>query len=343
MPALVEREVASAGVGVGVVFLEAVADVFGLAFDGDPHAHANVVGDLAAVGVERRDHLDHALALEHAAFATRPRDERNLVDARRRVTQAVAWHREPGGVRHCGQFDGGFGAVEEAVEHLRVEPTACRLLGREAVVAPHRLGRRFAEMRQPLVAAPCGDDGEAASARPVDEVANESRLIAERERIDDTGVGRLACEQRSAQRVGFDGHVDDMLAVARRFEAVVDGRDRMPGAFDDDVDRRVANERGPVVADMRRAQLDRFVERCGLRALGCPADACEVAPCRVGREICDAGEMHAGNARQLREVHRPELAGADESDAHRLALGSALLQLRIQAHGSRPFRSRPAT
>jgi hypothetical protein len=38
---------------VGVVFLEAVLDVLGLGFDRDPHAHADVVGDLAAVGFQR--------------------------------------------------------------------------------------------------------------------------------------------------------------------------------------------------------------------------------------------------------------------------------------------------
>jgi hypothetical protein len=69
VPALVEREVAAAGVGVRVVFLEAVPHVLGLGFDRHPHAHADVVGDLAAVGLQRGDHLDHALALEHAAFA----------------------------------------------------------------------------------------------------------------------------------------------------------------------------------------------------------------------------------------------------------------------------------
>jgi hypothetical protein len=45
VPALVQREVAAAGVGVGLVFLEAVADVLGLAFHRHPHAHADVVGD----------------------------------------------------------------------------------------------------------------------------------------------------------------------------------------------------------------------------------------------------------------------------------------------------------
>jgi hypothetical protein len=95
---LYKREIASAGVGLGVVFLEAVLDVFGLGLDRDPDAHADVVRDLAAVGFQRGDHLDHALALEHAALADRARHVGNVLDAGRRVQQAVGGHAQAGGV-----------------------------------------------------------------------------------------------------------------------------------------------------------------------------------------------------------------------------------------------------
>ena len=244
----------------------------------------------------------------------------NVLDARRRIEQAVARHRQAGGVGDRGRFDRGLGAVEEAVEHLRVEAAALGLLGRQAVVAPHRLGRRFAEVRQPLVAAAGGGDRKAAGARPVDQVADQRRLVAEGERIDHARLGRLSRQQRAAERIGLDRDVDDVLAVRERRQAVLDRGDRMAGAFDDDVDRRMRHQRLPVLADVGRAAvLQRRVEAGRARLRVAPADPRQVSACAVGREIGDADEMHARRARNLRQVHRAELAGADQADADRLA------------------------
>jgi hypothetical protein len=199
-----------------------------------------------------------------------------MFDAGRRIAQAVARYRQAGGVGHGGALDRRFGAVEKTVEHLGVQAAALRLLGREAVVAPDGVGRRLAEMRQPLVAATGRDDRKSAGAGPIDEVADQRGLIAERERIHDPRLLGLVREQRATKRIGLDGDVDHVLAVGERFEAVIDRGNRVPGAFDDDVDRRVANQRAPVVAHVRGAFLHRRVERRHLRALRLPADAGEV-------------------------------------------------------------------
>ena len=47
------------------------------------------------------------------------------------------------------------------------------------------------------------------------------------------------------------------------------------------------------------------------------------AASRLEARVGDAGQVHAGRARDLRQVHRAELAGADEADADGLALGLA--------------------
>jgi hypothetical protein len=65
-----------------------------------------------------------------------------------------------------------------------------------------------------------------------------------------------------------------------------------------------------------------------------PADAREVAARAVGREVGDADEVHARRARDLRQVHRAELAGADQADADRLAVGLAPQQLRAGSSGN---------
>ena len=167
--------------------------------------------------------------------------------------QAVARHAQPGGIADRGAFDRRLAAVEEAVEHLRVQAAARGLLGRQAVVAPDRVGRALREVRQPLVAAPGRDHREAAGARPVDQVADQRRLVAEGQRIDHAGLGGALRQQRAAEGIGLDGDVDHVLAVREGLQAMLDRGDRIAGAFDDDVDRRMPHQRLPVVADMGAA------------------------------------------------------------------------------------------
>ena len=58
-----------------------------------------------------------------------------------------------------------------------------------------------------------GDHFKAGGARPVDHFADQGRLIAIGERVDDAGLRRAPREQGAGERVGF--HVDhhDVLAV----------------------------------------------------------------------------------------------------------------------------------
>ena len=51
MPALVQREVTPAWVGVGVVLFKAIFDVIGLGLDSHPHAHADVIRNFATIGL----------------------------------------------------------------------------------------------------------------------------------------------------------------------------------------------------------------------------------------------------------------------------------------------------
>jgi hypothetical protein len=118
----------------------------------------------------------------------RARDEGNVLDAGRRVEQTVAGHGQAGGIGHRGALDGRLGAVEEAVEHLRVQAATRRLFGRQAVVAPDRVRRRLREVRQPLVAAAGRDHGKAAGACPVHQIADQRRLVAEGQRVHHAGV-----------------------------------------------------------------------------------------------------------------------------------------------------------
>jgi hypothetical protein len=95
--------------------------------------------------------------------------------------------------------------------------------------------------------------------------------------VEHAGLGRPPRQQRAAQGVGLDGHVDHVLALREGLEAMVDRGDRRAGALDDDVDRRVAHQGLPVVADMGAAVAQRGVEAGGLHALRLPAHARQVA------------------------------------------------------------------
>src|SRR3546814_7866367 len=78
-----------------------------------------------------------------------------------------------------GAFYGGFGAVQEAIEHLWVQSAALGLFGRQAVIAPNGFGCGFGKMRQPFMASSCRYNGKTAGACPIDQIANKRGLVAE--------------------------------------------------------------------------------------------------------------------------------------------------------------------
>src|SRR5690606_19333890 len=61
-----------------------------------------------------------------------------------------------------------------------------------------------------------------------------------------------------------------------------------------------------------------------------PAHALERSLGARRREVGHADQMHAGRAPDLRQVHRAELAGADQADANRGAFSGAFLEHAVQ-------------
>ena len=187
------------------------------------------------------------------------------------------------------------------------------------------------------MAAPGRNNGKPRGARPVDEVADERGLIAVGQAVDDPCRGRLVRKQWAAERVGLDGDVDHMFAVGERGENVLDRRRRIAGALDHDFDVRMRHQSFPVVGDKRVAVTQRVVERGRRRPHVLPAHSLEVGARVRGVEIGDRRQMHTRGVRHLGQVHRAELARADEADAHRLAGSGPLLQFRVEVHVKRPL------
>ena len=275
--------------------------------------------------------------MELAALGDRTHHERQVLHRARREGEPVRRRRQAGRVGDGRAFDRGLGAVEERVEHLGVQAAALGLLFVEAPVFPDRLRRRLREVRQPLVAAARRRDGKARGARPVDQFADQRRLVAVGEAVDHTRFGGTAREQRAAEGIGFHRHHHHTLAVPEGFQRMLDGGDRIAGRFDDHVDLGMGDQRLPVVGQERVAVLARFGERRGGRDIGLPAQPRQILPRAGRRHVGDAEQMDARRRRDLAQVHRAELAGADQADAQRIVVRGALQQHAVKVHCFLPY------
>jgi hypothetical protein len=196
-------------------------------------------------------------------------------------------------------------------------------------------------VRQPLVAASRGGHLEARGACPVDQLADQRRLVAVGEAVDHAGFGRAPGQQGAAEGVGLDRDHDHALAVAERLQRVLDGGDRIAGRLDHDVDLGMAHQGAPIVGQMRVALPTRLGERDGRRHVGLPAQPRQVFPRARRRKIGDAQEVDAGRRRDLREVHRAELAGADQANAQRPGFSGAREKHAMETHCLLPSLSVP--
>ena len=264
---------------------------------------------------------------------------RQVVDAAGREGQAVAGRRQPAGIGHRGHLQGRLGAVQEGVEHLRVEVAAGDLLGAEAVMPPDRVGRGGVVGRQVLGALAGADHLQADRARPVDQLGDQRRLVARGHGVDHTGLGGAAGQQRAGEHVGLDVDHHDVLAVLAGPKGVADAGGRAAGGVDHDVHERAGDQRVGVVGDAGRAGRARPPpgSRAAKRASSQPTRRSACAR-PVRRQVGHGDQVDAGRARRLRQVHRAELAGADQADADGAALVGATLQLGEQGHGALPGR-----
>ena len=195
-----------------------------------------------------------------AAFVAWPQYPRQIVDAARRECETFRRGRQPGRVGNGRHFDRALGAVEERVEHLRIEIAGGYHFPRETVVRPHGVGRRAVILGQIFGALAGGDHLESRRAAPVDHLADQRRLIAIRQRINDA---RFACalrQQRAGKRIGLDVDHDDMFAMLTACLHVADPGEGIARRIDDDLDFRRANQRGRIVGDMRGSGLQRLGE-----------------------------------------------------------------------------------
>ena len=295
---------------------------------------------MAAVLAERRDHFHHAGVFQNAALGAWTHQLGNGLDVACRKGKPGAWHGKAGGIGNRRRLDGRFRAVEEAIEHLRVEATAVGLLLRQAPVLPDGFRCRQPVFRLPFVPAAGGGDAKAAAARPVDKLGRQRRLVAIGKRIENTGVTGPFGKAGTAVGISLDGDIHHVLAVCETGGDMIDRRDRVAGAFDHQVDERAGGKRRRILGQEYAAGSRCILGRgCGERS-GRPADEFEIRARSLDRQVGDSDNLHAGKLADLCKEHAAELAGPDHADPDRLAgflkLKKFLMKRHEHTSGTRP-------
>ena len=137
-------------------------------------------------------------------------------------------------------LDAGLGAIDEGIEHFRVDRLAIVDLEIFVENIPHRIGRGLVIGRVIARALPRRDDIEAVGARPIHLLADHGGLITPGERVNHPGRLGLTRQQRPGHRIGFHIHHHDMLAILDAHLRETDTSARIARRLDYHLDRRGA-------------------------------------------------------------------------------------------------------
>ena len=204
-------------------------------------------------------------------------------------------------------------------------PAVGGLGGGEPVVVPDRVRRRGVVGRVVLGALAGGDDLEAAGPGPVDQLADQRRLVAVGEGVDDAGLpgGRGQHGDRPGRRPPRSPPPGACRRRSRRGRA----RRRPPGCRSPRPPRR----RRPARAVVGRRRVKAVASIRAARPADLPAGP--AGPLDV--EVGDGGDLER-RVGHLGQEHRAELAGADEPHPDRPAGCRPFLRQAEEVHEPTP-------
>ena len=192
-------------------------------------------------------------------------------------------------------------------------------------------------------------DLEAAQPRPLHELADQRRLVAVGERVDDArGLGP-PCQQRADERVGLDVDHHDVPPRLDRQERVLDAGRRIAGRLDHDVDAGRGDQRRRVVGEPGRAAPSASSARRPA-ASGQPAPSSRSRTHAGARSatptMLDAGRaprLRRGRASRTRHRRRPpRRSGARRPRAPRAVPAASAPPRRASCHGGLDRPGEPA-
>jgi hypothetical protein len=179
-------------------------------------------------------------------------------------------------------------------------------------VLPDRRWRHLAVGREVFRALPRANDVEAAGAGPVDELADEGRLVTEGKAVGDPGRCGSLGQCRPREYIGLDIHHHEVAAEPDRLESVLDARRRCSRRLDDDLDTVARDQLG-----LGGRHGDFTIRESGAAERGAGA---------LSRHVGDARDLEAAEPAGLGQDHRPERSRPDKRDPERPSNASAFVE-----------------
>src|SRR4029453_763889 len=168
-----------------MVFSEALLGVGALAGNYELSSPRQMVRHVLGLAVDGGDDLGHTLHLQRATLTLGLANFGEVEARGRREAKPVRLRPPTRGVWERRHLDPRLGAVDEGVEHLRVDVAAIGDLQILIEDAPDGLRGGLMVARVIARALAGSDHLKAAGARPVDVFADQRRLVAPGQRIDD--------------------------------------------------------------------------------------------------------------------------------------------------------------
>src|SRR5918993_1825787 len=239
---------------------------------------------------------------------------------------------EPSSVADCGHLNTGLCSIDKRIEHLRVIAGSFREFRRETEILPDRVRGRCMKAGMVAGALAGADNREPACPGPIDLLANNGRLVAVSQAVDETGLAGFVGQERTGDHIGFDIDHDYVPSGFDGREAMLDSSFGASGRFDQDVETIRLDQMLVGIGYEGRPGREGCVKTVRRILLLAPTDPLACFPRPGGVEISNPEHVDSRGLTSLRQEHGPKLAGSDEPYPDRLTFFRPCFQHGCQVH-----------